>query len=146
MMGAMADETERPSRESIIGSQATYDSFHFAEATRAGDTVWVSGQRGFDEDGAIADDPAEQARVTFRNLERRLRQAGAALEDVVLLTSYHVSMADFNGFLAVKDEFIRPPYPAWTAVGVPALVDPKMLIEVAAVAVVGSGRGARVRG
>jgi enamine deaminase RidA (YjgF/YER057c/UK114 family) len=145
MMGAVTDETVRPSRQSIIGSRTTYDSFHFAEAARVGDTVWVSGQRGFDENGAISDDPAEQARVTFRNLERILARAGAALADVVLLTSYHVSMADFGGFVAVKDEFIRPPYPAWTAVGVGALVEPAMKIEVAAVAVIGSGKGARVR-
>jgi enamine deaminase RidA (YjgF/YER057c/UK114 family) len=141
MMGGV----DTPERQSIIRSQRTYDEIHFAEAARVGETVWVSGQRGFEEDGSIAETTAEQTRVTFRNIEGVLARAGAALEDIVHLTSYHVRMEDFDAFRAAKDEFVREPYPAWTAVGVTALADPRMLIEVAAVAVVGSGRGARVR-
>lgn len=136
---------DTPERQSIIRSRRTYEEIHFAEAARVGETVWVSGQRGFDQDGAIAETTAEQTRVTFRNIEGTLAQAGAAMEDIVHLTSYHVRMEDFDSFGAVKDEFIREPYPAWTAVGVTALADPRMLIEVAVVAVVGSGRGAGAR-
>ncbi len=132
-------------REAIIRSRATYDSWHFAEATRVGDLIWVSGQRGFDGEDRISDDPDEQARVTMRNLEHTLRLAGASLEDVVSLTSYHVRVADVEGFRAVKDEFFDEPYPSWTVLGVTGLADPAMLVEVAAVAVAGSGRGARVR-
>ena len=48
-----------------------------------------------------------------------------------------------DGFRAVKDEFIHPPYPSWTGVAVTALAVPAMRVEIAAVAVAGSGRGAR---
>jgi enamine deaminase RidA (YjgF/YER057c/UK114 family) len=132
-------------RESFVRSEATYDTWHFAEATRVGAMIWVSGQRGFDAQDQISDDPAVQARVALRNLEQTLRQAGAALEDVVALTSYHVDLADLDGFRAVKDEFFHEPYPAWTVVGITALAAPEMKVEVAAVAVAGSGREARRR-
>jgi len=37
--------TDRPQRESIVRSNEAYEAWHFAEATRVGDTVWVSGSR-----------------------------------------------------------------------------------------------------
>src|SRR5262245_59753854 len=71
-MGHMDDSTTP--RESILGSVDMYTRRQFAEATRVGDTVWVSGQRGFDAQGNISDDPAEQARVTFVNIAELLEK------------------------------------------------------------------------
>lgn len=127
-------------REAIIRNPDTYDTWHFAEANRVGRTIWVSGQRGFDERDQIPRDPVLQARVAFRHLERTLREAGATMDDIVCLTSYHTDMSHLDGFRAVKDEFIRAPYPAWTIVGVSALASPEMLVEISAIAVAGSGR------
>jgi enamine deaminase RidA (YjgF/YER057c/UK114 family) len=132
-------------REAVIRSRETYDAWHFAEATRVGDMIWVSGQRGYDADDKISDDPTEQARVALRNLASVLAQAGASVADIVDMTSYHVDIADVDGFRAAKDEIIGPPYPAWTVVGVRALATPEMKVEVKAVAVVGSGGHARIR-
>jgi len=134
-----------PSRESVLRNGQTYDAWHFAEATVVGNTIWVSGQRGYDSNDEIPEDPDEQARIALRNIESVLQRAGAALDDIVLMTSYHVDIDDLAGFRKVKDEFIRPPYPSWTVVGVAALADPAMRVEVAAVAVRGSGVGARAR-
>ncbi len=127
-------------REAIIRNSDTYDTWHFAEATCVGRTIWVSGQRGFDERDQISQDPSIQARVAFRHLERTLRDGGAHLDDIVSLTTYHTNMADIDSFRAVKDEFIRAPYPSWTVVGVSALASPDMVVEIAAIAVAGSGR------
>lgn len=129
-------------REAIIRNSDTYDTWHFAEANRVGRTVWVAGQRGFDERDQISRDPVIQARVAFRQLERTLREAGATMDDVVCLTTYHTNMAHVDAFRSVKDEFLRAPYPAWTVVGVSELASPDMVVEVAAIAVVGSGRHA----
>jgi enamine deaminase RidA (YjgF/YER057c/UK114 family) len=127
-------------REAIIRNAETYDTWHFAEATCVGRTIWISGQRGFDERDQISHDPSIQARVAFRHLERTLRDAGAHIDDIVCLTTYHTNMAHIEGFRAVKDEFIRPPYPSWTIIGVSALASPDMVVEIAAIAVTGSGR------
>ena len=140
----MARPTKAP-KQHFVRLEETYDAWHFAEAVRVGDTVWVSGQRGFDAEDQISEDPTEQARVIFRNLDAVLQHAGATLDDIVDMTSYHVDIAHVEGFRAVKDEFIRPPYPAWTVIGVAALADPSMLVEVSVVAAVGSGRGVEVR-
>ena len=73
-------------------------------------------------------------------LERTMRDAGASMDDIVSLTSYHTDMSHLEAFRGVKDEFIRAPYPAWTMVGVSGFASPEMLVEIAAIAVVGSGR------
>jgi enamine deaminase RidA (YjgF/YER057c/UK114 family) len=132
-------------REAIIRNTDTYDNWHFAEATVVGRTIWVSGQRGVDERDQIPRDPMIQARVAFRHLERILRDAGANLDDIVCLTTYHTNMADLDGFRGIKDEFIRAPYPSWTFVGVSALATPEMAVEISAIAVVDSGRRPRER-
>ena len=127
-------------REAIIRNAETYATWHFAEANRVGRTIWVAGQRGFDDRDQISRDPVIQSRVAFRQLERTLHDAGATLDDVVSLTSYHTDMSHVELFRQVKDEFMRAPYPAWTIVGVHELVLPAMLVEIAAIAVAGSGR------
>jgi enamine deaminase RidA (YjgF/YER057c/UK114 family) len=132
-------------REAIIRNPETYTTWHFAEANRVGRTIWVAGQRGYDDRDQISRDPVIQARVAFRQLERTLFDCEATLDDVVSLTSYHTNMAHVELFRQVKDEFMRAPYPTWTVVGVTALVLPEMLLEIQAVAVAGSGRHAAER-
>jgi len=119
------------------GTEGAYRALHFSQAVRVGHTIWVSGQAGSGPKG-IADGCEAQARLAFENLKKVLLAAGADLGDVVELTSFHTDMGDFKAFMAVKDEFFPANYPAWTAVGIQQLAHPKMLVEIRAVAVVGS--------
>jgi len=117
------------------GTEGMYDSWHFSQAVRAGDLVWVSGQVGIDENG-IGNGIEAQARAAFRNLVRVLAAAGASLRDVVELVTYHRAMQEMAAFAKVKDEFFPEDYPAWTAVGVTALALPELLIEIRATAAI----------
>ena len=122
------------------GTEQLYKSWHFSQAVRAGDVVWVSGQVGTDENG-VGKGLEAQARAAFRNLERVLREAGATVSDVVELVTYHVGMEEMPTFSKVKDEFFAEDYPAWTAVGVTSLALPDLLVEIRATAVLGTGEG-----
>src|SRR5262249_49375742 len=83
-----------------------------------GDTIWVSGQVGIDDAMMPANGMAAQARLAFEGLERKLRAAGAKLEDVVELTTYHIDLrGELEEFSKLKDEFFPRNYPAWTAAG-----------------------------
>lgn len=121
------------------GTEMIYKRMQFSQAVRAGDTVWVSGQVGMDETGAVAEGIENQARQAFKNLERVLAEAGATLADVVELVTFHTSMTDIRGFSKVKAQFIPENFPAWTAIGIKELVMPQLLVEIRATAVVGSG-------
>jgi enamine deaminase RidA (YjgF/YER057c/UK114 family) len=121
------------------GSENLYDTWQFSQAVRVGNNLWVAGQIGIDQDGQAGANVEAQARLAFKNLETVLAEAGGSLADVVELVTYHLSMDDLHTFAAVKSEFFREDYPAWTVVGVTALALPELLIEVRATAVIGSG-------
>jgi enamine deaminase RidA (YjgF/YER057c/UK114 family) len=126
----------------LINPPATkvlYDHYHFSQATRVGEMIWVSGQVGIDANLQPAEGLANQARLAFAGLRAVLEAAGATLGDVVELTTFHIDLrggaAEFG---AVKDEFFPANYPSWTAVGVTQLAMPELLVEVRAVAIAGS--------
>ncbi|MBN3795499.1 RidA family protein [Burkholderia sp. Ac-20392] len=129
-------------RQPIIppGFKAWYDTYHFAPATRVGDTIWVSGQVGIGADMRPGDGVQAQARIAFESLKAILVEAGASLADVVELTTFHTDLrAEVEAFGAVKDEYFPDRFPSWTAIGVTQLALPELCVEVRAVAVAGSG-------
>ena len=57
---------------------------------------------------------------------------------VVEMTSYHIDInSHFETFAAVHADYVRLPYPAWTAIGVAALRLPGALVEIRVIAHVG---------
>lgn len=130
------------SRQPIIPAryQVLYGAYHYAPATRVGDTIWVSGQVGIDAQMKPAEGMSAQARLAFESLKTILEAAGASLADVVELTTFHTNFQqELAAFTTVKDRYFPAPYPAWTAVGVSELALPGLCVEIRAVAVVGCG-------
>jgi len=69
----------------------------YSQAVQAGDTLYCSGQIGFDpESGQLVEGGvANQAEQVMKNVEAVLSEAGYAFSDVVLSTIFLVSMDDF---------------------------------------------------
>jgi 2-iminobutanoate/2-iminopropanoate deaminase len=107
-------------------------------ATRVGDLLFISGIPGFDDKGALPDTFEAQFANVVKNLRRVLEEADATFRDLakcnVLLTRAS-DVASMNALYA--GAFGPPPYPARTTCVVQALPDPKMLIEIEAVASLG---------
>lgn len=122
------------------GTRPLYDNYHFAPAVRVGDRVWISGQVGIDANFVAGETMEEQARLAFEAISATLAAAGAALDDIVELMTFHTDLrGEVEAFAKVKDEFFPENYPCWTAVGVTELAQPEFKVEVRVVAVVGSG-------
>jgi enamine deaminase RidA (YjgF/YER057c/UK114 family) len=102
------------------GRHALYEKHKYSPAIRSGDLLFVSGQVGSREDGTPEPVFEDQVRLAFANLQAVLAAAGATLDDVVDITSFHTDPeTQFPTVLAVRDEVIgEPPYPNWTAIGV----------------------------
>ncbi|MET3908098.1 enamine deaminase RidA (YjgF/YER057c/UK114 family) [Bradyrhizobium sp. S3.3.6] len=104
-------------------------------ATRVGDLLFVSGIPGFDANGALPDGFEAQFANVVVNIKRVLNEAGVTMRDLakvnVLLTRAS-DVAAMNALYA--GAFGPPPFPARTTCVVQALPDPKMLIEIEAVA------------
>jgi len=102
----------------------------YSRAVVDGEWIFVAGTTGFDYARmTIADDPAEQARQAFRNIETALAEAGAQLADVVRVRYYVREMADWAAIVPVLGETFGQIRPAATAL-VCGLVDPRMKIEI----------------
>ena len=137
----MVRHDRRMTKRAIVpaGMESTVSDVHYSPAVRVGNVVYCSGQVGRDQDLNVIADPEEQFRAVFNNVKLLLEEAGATLDDVVDLVTYHTSFDDFATFRAVKDEFFTGPvYPAWTGVGVAALARPGLLAEAKCIAVVGA--------
>ena len=133
-----------PKKREIIkppGTEALYDNYHFAPAIRVGDTIWLSGQVGIDANFKPGVDMAAQARLAFEGIVQTLAEAGATLEDVVELMTFHTDLhGEIGAFSKVKDEFFPSHYPCWSAVGVTQLAAPEYKVEVRVIAVAGSSQ------
>ncbi|KAI9010227.1 Endoribonuclease L-PSP/chorismate mutase-like protein [Hyaloraphidium curvatum] len=117
--------------------QTFSNQFHYAQAVRLGGVVKLSGQGGWDAAGAIdGEDPEGQVKRTFENIDRVLREAGLrGWEDVFLVRSFHVDKMQKDGTTfdySVRRMKERLPNhrPAWSAVAVPELAFPGMLVEI----------------
>lgn len=108
-----------------------YDNYHYAPAVIDGDQLRCSGMIGIRPDLSVPEDPTEQFTLAFENLRGLLAEVGLSFADVTEMTTYHVGLAaQIDRFVAVKDAFVSPPYPAWTAVGISELAIPGAVVEI----------------
>ncbi len=108
-------------------------------AVPAGRMVFASGQVARDVDGNLVGrgDIRAQTRKTLENLQAVLAEGGASMDDVVKVTVFVTNLSEhFAAIHEIRGEFFSSGYPASTLVEISSLVDPEMLIEIEAIAVV----------
>jgi enamine deaminase RidA (YjgF/YER057c/UK114 family) len=110
----------------------------YSRAVRVGNVVHVAGTTATDEQGQVVGvgDPYAQTRQALRNIERALVGAGATLQDVVRTRMFVTDIARWRDIGRAHGEIFGAIRPASTMVQVAALVDPAMLVEIEAEAIV----------
>jgi enamine deaminase RidA (YjgF/YER057c/UK114 family) len=116
----------------------------YSRAVRVGRQVWVSGTTATDAAGRIVGqgDAYAQARQAIANIERALASAGARLADVVRTRIYVTDIDRWEDVARAHGEAFRDVRPACAMVEVARLIDPALLVEIEADAVIDEGSGA----
>lgn len=109
---------------------------HYCHVVRAGKQVWVSGAVGVRADGSIPERTVEQFDVALAAVDACLRHAGAGAQQVVKVNIYMTDIGERAAINPRRIEYFGEHRPASTLVEVSALVDPRMKVEIEAVAVV----------
>lgn len=137
---AACAETRPQAIETIVPDawRGAYESLHYAPAVRAGDMLILSGVvAGLAPNETEADQSAAFARA-FDAIETVLTEAGADWDDVVEIITYHTDLpAQIEDFGAVKDRYIKEPYPAWTAIDIDRLYPDRGIVEIKITAYLG---------
>jgi reactive intermediate/imine deaminase len=110
-------------RQPIHSDRAPAAIGPYSQATRAGDTVYFSGQVPIDPATGelVGGDIAAQARRAFDNLKAVCEAAGGSFDDIVRVGLYLTDLGQFAQVNAVMAEYFQAPYPARSTIEVSAL-------------------------
>jgi len=111
----------------------------YSRAVRVGDHVYVAGTAAV-KDGKLVGpgDVVAQTRQTMTTIVHALHEVGASIGDVVRYRVYLTDIEDNTKVVPLLGEYFGEVRPAGTLVGVTALIDPEMLIEIEVDAIRGS--------
>ena len=94
----------------------------YSQAVRAGDTVYVSGQIGFDPSTMqLVEGIDAQIHRVFKNLAAIAQAAGLGLDRAVSMTVYLTDLGHFAKVNEIMAQYVGQPYPARAAIGVASL-------------------------
>ncbi len=111
----------------------------YSRAVRVGDHVFVAGTTAMKNGKLVGpDDVVAQTREAMSTIVNALHEAGATIGDVVRYRIFLTNIEDSRAVIPLLGEYFGKARPAGTLVGVSALIDPGMRIEIEVEAIRGS--------
>jgi enamine deaminase RidA (YjgF/YER057c/UK114 family) len=122
----------------ISSGTAWEEQVGYSRAVRVGNVIEVAGTTAVDEHGNIVGggDPYRQTQYILNKIEQALIAAGASLTDVVRTRLFVTDIRQWGEIGRAHGEIFRGIRPAATMVEVKALIDPELLVEIEATAIV----------
>nr|WP_297454090.1 RidA family protein [Ferrovum sp.] len=125
-------------RENISSGSTWEPIIGYSRAVKVGAQVFVSGTTGTAADGRLVgpEDPEAQTLQALANLEQALKRAGAELAHVVRTRIFVTQIDQWEKIARAHGKYFGEIRPATTLVEVRRLIDPEMLVEIEADAII----------
>ena len=94
----------------------------FSGAVLVGDTLYLAGVLGTDENREVPDDPAEEARNVMNAIKSNVEAAGMTMDDIVSIQVFCTDLTQYQTFNDVYRTFFTQEYPARAFIGVANLL------------------------
>ncbi len=94
----------------------------FSGAVLIGDTLYLSGTIGLDENNEVPDDPAEEARLVMNSIKANIEAAGMTMDDIVVIQVFCSDVVHYQAFNDVYRTFFTKEFPARAFLGAGTLL------------------------
>ncbi len=94
----------------------------YSGAVLIGDTLYLAGSIGLDENLEVPDDPADEARNVLNAVKRSVEAAGMTMDDLVSIQVFCSDVAHYQAFNDVYRTFFTQEYPVRAFIGVGTLL------------------------
>ena len=107
---------------------------HYCHVVRTDRHIWLSGMVGVAADGSIPNDTAAQFDIALKTIDNCLRHAGGLPNQIIKVQVFMTDIKERELINPARIEYFGDNRPASTLIEVSALVDPRMKVEIEAVA------------
>ena len=116
----------------------------WSNCVRVGNVAYVSGMTARAKDGEtlLGDNEYEQSKVVFGKIKDLVEAAGGKMDDVVKMTIFVTNIGKNTEVWRARSEYFTGDFPACSLVEVSNLAKPEILVEIEAIAHLGSSSAA----
>jgi len=98
------------------------DVLPFSDAVKIGNTLYLSGAIGLDENGKVPKKASDEARLVLNNIKGNLEAAGMTMDDLVSIQIFCSDVSNYQAFNDVYKTFFTKEYPARAFIGAGTLL------------------------
>ena len=94
----------------------------YSDAVLIGDTLYLAGAIGIDENLEVPDDPADEARNALNAIKSNVEAAGMTMDDIVSIQVFCSDVVHYQAFNDVYRTFFTQEYPVRAFIGLGTLL------------------------